>query len=106
MSPPSRSRRRIGCSQVERTVWAPLVVVADIDPEYALELAAIEDQEPVEALPPCAADPALNVRVRVRRSDRSPDDPHRFAVEDGVEGAAELRVPVVDQEPRSLVVIV
>src|SRR5215218_8169634 len=50
--------------------------------------------------------PALDVRVRVRRLERSPDDSHPLALKDGVEGAAELSVTVVDQEPRPLAAIV
>jgi hypothetical protein len=83
MSPPGRSRRRIavidlagvpphrkgrvgfGRVQVERTVRPMLVVMPRIDVEDALELGAAEDQQPVEALPSCATDPALDVRVRV-----------------------------------------
>jgi hypothetical protein len=40
--------------------------MTDIDPEYMLQLAAADDQEPVEALAADAADPALHVGVRVR----------------------------------------
>jgi len=72
--------------EVERAVRALLVVVADVHAEYALELAAVEDQQPVEALTPDAADPALDVRVRVRRLERCADDPYRLAMED-VKGA-------------------
>src|SRR6266542_4158554 len=39
------------------------------------------------------------MRVRIRRSDRCSDRPDPAAVEDGVEGAAELRIAVMDQEP-------
>jgi hypothetical protein len=76
------------------------VVVTHIGAEHVLELAAVEDQQPVEALAPYAADPALNVSVRVRRPHRRPDHSDPFALADRVEGAAELRVSVVDQEPR------
>jgi hypothetical protein len=102
----SRCGRRIGSaaavrrSQVERSVWTLLVEVADVDAEDVLELAAAEDQEPVEALPPDASDPAFRVRARVRCLDRRPDDLDALAAEDAVDGAAELRVAVVDQEPR------
>src|SRR6266511_2156080 len=75
-------------------------------PEDALELAAAEDEQPVEALPPDAADPALEVRVRVRCPERSPDDPDPLALENSIEGAAELRVPIVDQKPWPLAAIV
>jgi hypothetical protein len=76
-----------------------LVVVTDVDAEDARELAAAEDQQPVGALSTCAADLALDVRVRVRRLQRSPDDSHPVAAEEGLEGAAELRVAVMDQQP-------
>jgi len=75
-----RCRRRIGSasavrrSQIERSVWTLLVEVADVDAEDVLELAATEDQEPVDALPAHAADPAFGVGVRVRRLDGRSDD--------------------------------
>jgi hypothetical protein len=90
MSPASSSRRRItfvdpagshraegilpGAGACRSSAVRPLlVVVADIDAEDVLELPATEDQEPVEALPPHAPDPALDVRIRVRRLQRRPD---------------------------------
>src|SRR6266508_3258671 len=85
-------------SQVERSVWTLLVEVADVDDEDALELAAPEDEEPIEAFPAHAADEAFGVGVRVRRLDRRSDDLDAFTAEDGVEGAAEFRVADVDQE--------
>src|SRR4051812_37225056 len=75
-----RCGRRIGSaaairwSQVERSVGTLMVEVADVDAEDVFELAATEDQEPVEALPAHAADPAFGVGVRVRRLDRRSDD--------------------------------
>src|SRR5947208_3776090 len=101
-----RRGRRVGSaaairrSQLERSVWTLPIEVADVDAEDVLELAATEDQEPVEALPAHAADPAFGVGVRVRRLDRRSDDLDAFTAEDAVEGAAELRVPIVDQEAR------
>jgi hypothetical protein len=59
---------------------------------------AVDDQDPVEALAAESANPTLGVRIRVRSSDRRPDDPHALAVEDLVEGAAELTVAVVKQK--------
>jgi len=75
------------------------VVVADVDPKHVFELAAAEDEQPVEALAADAADPALDVRVRVGRLDRCADDLDVLAREESVEGGGELRVSVVDQEP-------
>jgi hypothetical protein len=40
------------------------VVVTGIDAKHVLELAAAEDEQPVEALATDAADPALGVRSR------------------------------------------
>jgi hypothetical protein len=48
----------------------------------------------------------VNVGVRVRRLEWSPDHSHPLALEDGVEGTAELRVAVVDEEARPLTSIV
>jgi hypothetical protein len=62
--------RRIGRLEVERAVRPPAVVVEHVDAENVLELAAAENQEPVEALAADTADPALDVRVRVRRPNR------------------------------------
>jgi hypothetical protein len=95
-------RDRNGRVEVERAVGPVLVVVADIDAKNVFELAAAEDQEPIEALLPRGADPALDVRVRVRRLQRRPDDPYSLAAEDVVAGAAELGVTVVDEKLRSL----
>jgi hypothetical protein len=51
-------------------VRALLVEVADVDAENVLELAAPEDQQPVETLPAHAADPAFRVGIGVWRLDR------------------------------------
>ena len=74
--------------------------MVDVDAQDALELRAADDQEPVEAVPANGADPALGKGVRLRRPERSADDLDAFAPEDGVEGAAELAITIVDQEPR------
>ena len=46
------------------------------------------------------------MRVGVRRLERCPDDPHPLTAEDGVEGAAELRVTVMDQQSRLVAALV
>src|SRR6266516_4107535 len=80
--------------------------MANGDAEEVLELVAADDQEPVEALAADAAGPALDVRVRVRRSDRRADDPDAFAGEDGIERRRELAVAVVDEEAHLAATIV
>jgi hypothetical protein len=47
-------------------MWPLLVVVAHIDAKDLLQLSPVEDEDPVETLAPDAADPALDVGVRVR----------------------------------------
>ena len=75
------------------------VVVIDIDAQDTLELPAAADQEPVEAVAADGADPAFGERVCLGRAKRGADDLDAFGSEDLVEGAAELAVAVVDQEP-------
>jgi hypothetical protein len=82
-------------SQVERSVCPLLVEVGDVDAEDVLELAAAEDEKPVEALSAHARDPAFGVGARVRRLDRRLHDLDAFTGEAAVEGAAELRVTAV-----------
>jgi hypothetical protein len=69
-----------------------------VDAEHALEVAATEDQQPVETFGADSADEALGVRVCLRCADRCLDHRDAFAAEGLVEGAAELAVAVVDQE--------
>jgi hypothetical protein len=54
----------------------------------------------VEAVGADGAHPALGVGVRVRRPNRRPDHLAACGTEDLVEPAAELRVAVVDQQPK------
>lgn len=51
-------------SLVERAVGAMRVVMPDVGRQDLFEVAAVEDQEPIEALAADAADPALDVGVR------------------------------------------
>ncbi len=60
--------------QVQRAVWPLPVVVTHVDAKDVAEVAAADDQDPVEQLAAGAAHPALHVRVRVRRLDWSADD--------------------------------
>jgi hypothetical protein len=78
------------------------VVMARIDAKHVFELAAAEDEQPVEALATHAADPALGVCVRVRCPDGGADHGDPFALEDVIEAAAELGVAIMDQEAERL----
>jgi hypothetical protein len=71
--------------------------VLDEDAECLVEVAAAEDEEPVQALDADRADEAFGVRVRPWRPDRCVYDGDAFASEDLVEGGAEFAVGVVDE---------
>jgi hypothetical protein len=73
--------------------------------EHMLEMASAKDQDPIEAVGGQGADPALGEGVRVRRLDRSTDHLDALGAENLVEGVAELRVAVVDEEPERLLVL-
>jgi hypothetical protein len=68
---PERWRIRVGRRQVERSMWSVAVVMVDEHAEHPLEMAAVDDQQPVEALDADRADEALGDRVHERRRLRS-----------------------------------
>jgi hypothetical protein len=61
-------------------------------------MSASEDEDAIKAIAADGPHPALSERVRVRRSNRRPDHLDPLGAEDFVEGAAELRVTIVDQQ--------
>ena len=89
-----------GLSESERCGLS--VVVGGVEAEHVLQVAAVDDQNPVEALPAEGADPTLGIGVRVWGSDRRADDLHVLAAEELIEGATEFAVAVVEQEPEGL----
>jgi hypothetical protein len=82
-----------------------LVVVAAVDAKHVLEMAAAEDEDPVEAVGTNCAHPTLGEGVCVRRLDRRADHFDAFRSKDLVEGAAELAVAIMDEEPERLLVL-
>jgi len=81
-----------------------LVVVRHIDTKDTLEMAATDDQETVEAVFAEGPHPALRIGVRVRCPNRRPDHPDALGTQDLVEPAAELRIAIMDQQPKRLVI--
>jgi hypothetical protein len=94
----SARRSGSGGHEVERPVRPVAVVGVDEDAEHPLEVAAVDDQEPIETFGSSRADEAFGDRVRLRGSHRCADDLDPFALEDGVEVARELAVAIPDQE--------
>jgi hypothetical protein len=84
---------------VESAVWPVLVVVAAVDVEHLLEVAATENEDLVEAVGADCAHPTLGEGVRVRGLNWRADDLDAIGAEDLIEGVAELRVAIMDEEP-------
>jgi hypothetical protein len=84
--------------ELQRAVRPVGVVVIDVDAEHMLEMAAVHDEEPIEAFSADGADEALGNRVRVWCSHWRLDDADAFAGEHGVKVARELAVSIADQE--------
>ena len=79
-------------------MWPVLVVMALVDAQDVLEVMRAEDEDPIEAFGADRADPAFGVGVGVRRLDRCADHLDALGAEDLVEGVAEFRVAVVNEE--------
>jgi hypothetical protein len=88
----------IGRPQVERPVWPVAVVMLDEDAKHPLEMAVVEDKEPVETLSSDGADETLGNRVGFRCTHRRADDLDPLASEHDVEVTRELAVAISDQE--------
>src|SRR6266511_1246858 len=71
----SGGQARLRRLERERAMWPVPVEVVDVVPEYAVEVASVEDQDAVEAVATERPDPTLGVSVRVRRPNRRADDP-------------------------------
>jgi hypothetical protein len=86
-------------------VWPVLVVVAAVDAKHLLEMAAVEDEDPIEAVSANGAHPTPGEGIRVRRLDRRVDHLDALRPKDLVEGAAELAVAIMDHEPERLLIL-
>jgi len=90
--------------QLESAVWPVLVVVAPVDAEHVLEMAAAEDEDPIETVGANRAHPPLGEGVCVRRLHWAADYLDALAAEDLIEGVAELRVAIVNEKSKRLLV--
>jgi hypothetical protein len=85
--------------KADPSVGPVTVVMVDVGRQHALEMAARENEKPVQTLPPHGPNPTLGECVRSRCLDRSSDHLEPLALEDLIEGAQELGVMVVNQKP-------
>jgi len=74
------------------------VVVRLVFSQDGAQMALPEDQHAVQELPAQGADEALADRVHPRRLDGRAHDPGAGGLEDGVEGAGDVRSAVADEE--------
>src|SRR5664280_3182188 len=87
-----------GWREAESAVRPMSVVVVDKLAENVLQVLAVCDQQPLEALASYGADEPLGYSVCLRRPDRRVEHPDPLGVEHGAEGARELAVAVSDHE--------
>src|SRR6266536_3286580 len=78
--------------------------MAPVGAEHVFEVAAAEDEDPVEAVGANRAYATLGEGVRVRRLNRRADHLDAFRPDDLVERVAELGVAIMDEEPERLLV--
>src|ERR1035441_6029048 len=69
-------RAGLGGCEAERAVRPMAVPVLSELAQHAVQVTAVGDQQPVEALPSDAADESLSDRVCLRRPDRRADHTH------------------------------
>ena len=93
-----RFRDLRGAPLIEGSVGPMPVVVVPVFGEDGFEMAAAQDEEPVQALPADGADKPLADRVRSGRPDGRLDDPDPIGCEDGAEGRGELGVAISNEE--------
>src|SRR6266567_802803 len=94
-----RIRARDRGPQPKSSVATSLVVVFEPLGKNALEMAAVEDQDPVQAFAPSRTDLPLDVGIGLGRHDRRPDHLDTFPPKDKIRAATVLGVVIVDQEP-------
>ena len=78
--------------QQQCPVGTVAVVMLDVDPKDLLEVAAADDQQPVQALGPDRPHPALGVRVRPGRLHGRQEHFGTVRAEHIVDAAGELRL--------------
>ena len=81
----------------QRSVRTVLVVVPDVNPKDLFEVAAPNNEQPVQALGADRSDPALRVGVGPRCPHWRDQDLGALVANHVVEGAGELRVMVSEQ---------
>ena len=79
-------------------VWTVSIVVINEFGQDSLKVLGVDDQDLVQAFPPCGPHPSFRVCVRPRRPGRCLEHLDGVGGEDGVECGGELGVTVADEE--------
>jgi hypothetical protein len=82
----------------EGTVRPGGIVVLQVLGQRLTQMMLIDDQQPVEELPPQGPDHPFADRVRSWRLRRAGENPDAICLEHGVEGSGELARAIPDQE--------
>src|SRR6266536_3092463 len=94
--------RGSGHVKVDAAVWAGGVVVVDVCGQDPLEVASVEDQDPVQALGPDGAYPALRVGVGFRRPRWGLERLDTGCGEHRAERRGELAVAIPNEQPEPI----
>lgn len=79
-------------------MWPMAVVMVDEDANDLLEMLAVEDQEPIQALRANRPYEPFPDTVRLRRAKRRANDLDPIALENAVKTLDELLIPIANQE--------
>jgi hypothetical protein len=82
---------------VQGAVWAMVVEMRHVFGQHCRQMAAVDDQDPVQQFPVASSDPSLGDRVRSGATHRCAQDADVLAGEHGIEDVGELAVAVPDQ---------
>jgi hypothetical protein len=85
--------------EVDAAVGTGGVVVLEERRQHVVEVAAVPDEHPVQALGTDGTCPPFGMRVRLRRTRRTLDHLNALGGEHGVEPRGEFGVAVSDEEP-------
>ena len=90
---------RSGRNETQRPMWPVTIVMVNEDPEDALKMLAVRDQQPVQTLGPNGANEPFRHRVRCWRLWRRSHHLQAGAAKDRVEPTREFLVAISDENP-------
>jgi hypothetical protein len=89
---------RLWKSRSEGRVRSSPIVMSRPFPQDQADMLLTDRDDPVETLSADRADQSFAERVRLRRTNRRPQNPNRHALQRSVESCGKYGIPVVDHE--------